>query len=113
MPKFLALYIGSATDEQKAASLISPEKQLEGLSAWGKWMGDNAAHIRDGGGPLGKTKRISRSGIEVSRNSLTGYVIVEAETHEAAAPLFENHPHFTIFPGEAVEVIECLEIPGM
>jgi hypothetical protein len=27
--------------------------------------------------------------------------------------LFENHPHFTIFPGEAIEVMECLPIPGM
>ncbi|MCO5082592.1 MAG: hypothetical protein M9955_13175 [Rhizobiaceae bacterium] len=113
MAKFLALYIGSATDAEKAASPISPEKQSEGMSAWGEWMNQNAAHIKDGGGPLGKTKQTSRSGIEDGRNSLTGYVIVEADTHEAAARLFENHPHFTIFPGDAVEIIECLEIPGM
>ncbi|MDR3462508.1 MAG: hypothetical protein P4L76_09375 [Beijerinckiaceae bacterium] len=35
-----------------------------------------------------------------------------AESPEAAAKLFENHPHFTIFPGESVEVMPVLPIPG-
>jgi len=26
--------------------------------------------------------------------------------------MFVGHPHFTIFPGEAVEIMECLPIPG-
>ena len=43
---------------------------------------------------------------------MTGYVTLHAESHDAAAKLFENHPHFTIFPGEAVEIMECLPIPG-
>ena len=30
----------------------------------------------------------------------------------AAAKLFENHPHFTIFPGESVEIMPVLPIPG-
>ena len=33
------------------------------------------------------------------------------ESHEAAAKMFEGHPHFTIFPGEAVEIMEVLPIP--
>ena len=28
------------------------------------------------------------------------------------AKLFEKHPHFTIFPGDSVEIMECLPIPG-
>jgi hypothetical protein len=32
--------------------------------------------------------------------------------HEAAAKLFENHPHFVIFPGESVEIMPVLPIPG-
>jgi hypothetical protein len=46
------------------------------------------------------------------KNALTGYVIVQAESHAAAAQLFENHPHFTIFPGDSVEIMECLPLPG-
>ncbi len=45
------------------------------------------------------------------KNAMTGYVIVRAESHEAAAKLFENHPHFSIFPGESVEIMECLPLP--
>ena len=40
-------------------------------------------------------------------------VVVRANSHEAAAALFENHPHFTIFPGEAVQVMPVLPIPGI
>ena len=32
--------------------------------------------------------------------------------HEAAAKLFEKHPHFTNFPGECIEIIPVLPIPG-
>jgi hypothetical protein len=65
------------------------------------------------GCPLGKTKRISETGIADTRNDLAGYTIVQAESHEAAAKLFQDHPHFTMFPGEAVEIMVCLPIPGM
>jgi len=37
---------------------------------------------------------------------------VQAESHEAAANLFEGHPHFTIFPGDGIEVMEVLSIPA-
>ena len=45
-----------------------------------------------------ETKRASHEGISDIKNSMTAYVIVQAESHDAAARLFENHPHFTIFP---------------
>ena len=40
------------------------------------------------------------------------YTVVRADSHEAAAKLFENHPHFAIFPGESVEIMPVLAIPG-
>jgi hypothetical protein len=43
---------------------------------------------------------------------LAGFTIVQAESHEAAAKLFEGHPHFTIMPGEGVEVMEIMPIPA-
>jgi len=33
-------------------------------------------------------------------------------THAAAARMFADHPHFAIFPGDSVEIMECLPIPG-
>jgi hypothetical protein len=43
---------------------------------------------------------------------MTGYVIVKAESHEAAAKMFEKHPSFSIFPGDGIEIMEVLPIPG-
>ena len=47
-----------------------------------------------------------------TKNAMSGYIVVKAESHEAAAKLFENHPHFAIFPGESVEIMEVMPIPG-
>jgi hypothetical protein len=90
-------------------------KQAEkaGKEAWMKWATSNAQSIVDHGAPLGKTKRIAAKGIADTRNEIAAYTVVQAESHEAAAKLFENHPHFTIFPGDAVEVMECLPMPEM
>ena len=71
---------------------------------------EHANAIVDQGTPIGKTKRVDRKGVSTIKNAISGYVIVEAESHEAAAKVFQNHPHFTIFPGDAVEVIECLDL---
>jgi len=65
------------------------------------------------GGPLGKTKKVSEHGITDTNNEMGAFMVVRADSHEAAAKLFEKHPHFTIFPGESVEVMPVLPIPGV
>jgi hypothetical protein len=40
------------------------------------------------------------------------FSVVRADSNEAAAKLFEKHPHFTIFPGDSVEIMPVLPIPG-
>ncbi|MGH8139258.1 MAG: hypothetical protein ACREVV_13855 [Steroidobacteraceae bacterium] len=117
MKKFLAVYLGTPSALEKSEWHTMDEakrKKLEasGIKAWGAWMTAHEAVILDQGGPLGKTKRTAAQGVSDTKNSMTGYVVVEAESHEAAARMFENHPHFTIFPGESVEIMECLPIPG-
>lgn len=117
MKNFLAVFIGNAT-APKFAEFMSMEegkrKQLEasGIKAWQDWMKTHQAVIVDGGGPLGKTKRIGPQGISDTKNDLSGFVVVKADSHEVAAKLFEHHPHFSIFPGDSVEIMECLPIPG-
>lgn len=111
MAKFLAVYIGTATDDEKAQPLDRTVEQA-GMTAWGRWMEENAGAILDQGGPLGHTKAIDRGGIRDSRNQMTAYLILEADSLEEAAARFRNHPHFTIFPGDRVEVVECLEMPA-
>ena len=65
-----------------------------GMEAWTKWMQDHREAFVDAGGPLGKTKRVDSSGTADTSNNLAAYVIVQADTHEDAARMFEGHPHF-------------------
>jgi hypothetical protein len=81
-------------------------------SGWKDWVEKHQAAIVTMGGPLGKTKKITQRGIEETSNDMGAFTVVRAESKEAAAKLFENHPHFTIFPGESVEVMPVLPIPG-
>lgn len=82
------------------------------MKAWHEWGETHKAAIVQNGGPLGKTKRTGLNGVTDIKNNLAGWILVQAESHEAAAKMFEGHPHFTIFPGEAVEIMEVLPIPG-
>lgn len=40
-------------------------------------------------------------------------MVVQGESQEAAAKLFEGHPHCMLFPGDGAEVMACPPIPGM
>lgn len=116
MKKFLAIYIGSESGFAAAGwnSLNDEERQKKeqaGMHGWGEWVKTHQNSIVDMGGPLGKTKTISTRGIADITNQMAGYTIVEAESHEIAARFFMDHPHFTIFPGDSVEVMECSPIP--
>lgn len=117
MKNFLAVYIGTMEDFEKSgwgqlSEAERKEKEEAGMAAWGEWMEKHKEAIVDIGAPLGKTKSISSNGIEDTKNNLSGYIIVKAESHEAAAKMFEDHAHFSIFPGKAVEVMACLDMPG-
>ena len=116
MKKFLAIFLGTAANMEKWKAMDEAkrkEAEKTGIEAWNRWGNTYAKSIVDHGSPLGKTKRISAQGIVDTKNEMGAFTIVEAESHEDAARMFENHPHFTIFPGEAVEVMECLPMPKM
>lgn len=115
MKKFVAIYLGSAnamSSWEKLSEAERNQRQAAGMKAWGDWMATHQKSVVETGGPLGKTKRIGPQGISDVKNAMAAYVVVQAESHEDAAKLFLNHPHFTIFPGDSVEVMEVLPIPG-
>jgi len=117
MKQFLAVYIGTeaahkASGWDALSEADREARQKQGVQAWGAWVQAHRDAIVEVGTPLGKTLRVSRSGIESIRNPLTAFTVVQAESQEAAAKLFEGHPHFTIFPGDSVEIMECLPLPG-
>lgn len=92
MKTFLALYIGTVTAAERATTPISDELQARGMAAWGDWMGKHAGQMVNPGTPLGRTKKASAAGVADTRNAAVGQVIVQAESHAAAARLFEDHP---------------------
>jgi hypothetical protein len=115
---YLAVFLGGKNSPRMKAWMALPEterrtKEQQGMAAWKAWVEKHQAVISAMGGPLGKTKKISGRGIEDVSNEMGAFVVVQAESHEAAARLFEKHPHFTIFPGESVEVMPVLPIPGI
>ncbi len=107
MAKFMAIYTGGPGPSTRPDEAVI----AKGMQAWSEWMARHASRIVDAGGPLGKTKKVSASGIADIQNGIAAYVVVEAEDHQAAALMFEGHPHFAIFPGDGVEVMPCLPIP--
>jgi hypothetical protein len=114
---FLAVFLGSKTGARwKAWNALSEKerkaKEQEGIAAWKEWAAKHQAAIVSMGGPLGKTKSVSDEGVQDITNQLGAFTIVSARSHEAAARLFEGHPHITIFPGDSIEIMPVLAIPG-
>jgi hypothetical protein len=81
------------------------------MKDWQTWMTEHAATIVDKGLPLGKTKRITGDTVSDTKNDLNWYLVVEAESHEAATEMFKGHPHLQI-PSSYIEVMDASR-PGM
>jgi leucyl aminopeptidase (aminopeptidase T) len=114
MKHYLAIFTGSPASMDAWSSLDPAQREAKekaGMAAWKAWAEKNQASIVEQGSPLGKTKQVTAKGIADIRNNMAAYTVVQADSQDAAAKLFENHPHFTIFPGDGVEVMECLPMP--
>lgn len=115
MPNYLAVFTGSPQALAAWEQLSEAERaqrQAQGVAAWQQWAADHAAAIVDMGGPLSRTTLVDRNGPSEIRNNLAAFTVVRADSRDAAARMFLGHPHFTLFPGEGVEVMEVLPIPG-
>lgn len=114
---YLAVFLGSKTSARRAAWDALSEgdrraKEQEGIAAWKAWVEKHGDAIVSMGGPLGKTKKVTQRGIEDTNNEMGAFTVVRADSHAAAAKIFEKHPHFSIFPGDGVEIMPVLPIPG-
>jgi hypothetical protein len=114
---FLAVFLGGVNSPKMAAwnALSEDERntrQQQGIAAWKAWAERHQGSIVQMGGPLGKTKKVAPEGITDTTNLLTAFTVVRAPSHEAAAKMFEGHPHFSIFPGDSIEIMPVMPIPG-
>lgn len=114
MPRFLAAYTMKPEDLARFRALPKAEQKaidVAGLKQWAEWEKANAASFPDTGGMVGKAVRVTKNGIADAQNAICGYVVVEAKSIEAAAKLFDNHPHFTVFPGDGVDIMPFMTGP--
>lgn len=114
MKHYLCVFTGSPNAMEAWQTLPEAERERRhraGFDGWTKWMQDHADDIVETGGPLGRTKRVAKDGISDIRNNLAAYIVLQADSQEAAARMFLEHPHFMLFPGDGVEVMEILPIP--
>jgi len=114
---FLAIFLGDRSGARRREWDALPEdarraREAEGMAGWKAWVEKNQASLVQMGGPLGKTRKVDSRGVAEVTNLLTAFTVVRAASHEAAAKMFEAHPHFSIFPGEAIEIMPVLPIPG-
>ena len=111
--KFLVLYLIPASvmaDWAKTDPAIRQPEEQKMQAAWGKWMGEHAKMIvsTEVGG---KTKCVTASGVSDTKNDIILYSFVEAESHDAAARIFENHPHLQI-PQSSIEIMHVRPMTG-
>ena len=111
---YLAVFTSDKTGPKwRAWRAMSEAEQAEtarlGVAAVAEWEEAHRDSIVFQGGPLGPTKRIDDDGAVTDVvNLLTVFMVVRADSHEAAARLFENYPHMNPFPCDGVEVMPAL-----
>ena len=115
MSKFLVLYMAptSVLDDWMKTDPAERKPREEKMQAdWKKWMADHGKILADKGAGVGKTKRINAQGVSDARNEIMLYAIVEAESHDAAANAFKDHPHLGI-PKASIEIMAINPLQGM
>ena len=108
MKKFLVLYKASPELFKQWMSM-PPEEQKRGMDIWKKWMADHAKDMADGGGPVSKVKRVTKDGVSDAHNDIGAYSIVQANSHEEAAAIFKDSPHFD--GADSSAVIDVMAMP--
>lgn len=114
MPRFVAIY--TIAPEDIAAFRARPKSEQDaidtaGLKAWEAWRTRNASAIVATDVMVGKTRRVTKTGIVDARNQIAGFLIVEATDIAAAAGLFLDHPHITVFPGDGIDIMPIVTGP--
>lgn len=110
MKKFLVEYLFDVAVLD--AWMQKPEGERKDAEAkmkgeWDAWVAAHpAVKVTEG---VGKTKLVSKAGVSDTRNGLALYSIVEAESQDAAAEMFKDHPHLQI-DGATIEVMEVFPL---
>ena len=114
MPRFVAVYTMKPEDLAAFRAQSKSEQEATdkvGFKAWEEWGKRNAAAIVATDVMVGKTRRVTKSGTADALNQIAGFLIVEAADITAAAGLFQDHPHITVFPGDGIDIMPVVTGP--
>jgi hypothetical protein len=75
-------------------------------AAWGRWFGEIGPRVVGSGSRLGRVTTVGKANAEMV---MTGYTLIEADSHEAAVEVANGCPGLT--NGGAVEVGETIPSP--
>ncbi len=107
MKKFIALYYNTTGVHQEAPEMTE-EQAAQALAPWMAWEKKYGDRVVDMGAPCAPASA-SNDGESwsASKNWVTGYSIVSANSLEEAQTMFKSHPIYA-YPGHAVEISECV-----
>ncbi|MEZ0208905.1 MAG: hypothetical protein ACAH17_01865 [Candidatus Paceibacterota bacterium] len=115
MQKFLILFLTPVSVLENWMN--TPEEERKAVEEkmkqeWDAWITNNKSSIVDMPAGAGKTKLINTTGITDTKNDVMMYAVVQANSHEEAAKMFEGHPHLGI-PEASIEVMTINTLTGM
>ena len=85
------------------------ERVMNGNTAMEHWQKKYKHKIIHEGSSLSKkTISIDSSGSHETPSKMGKFILVEAASHEEAAHMFLDHPHFKYFPGDGVDILELV-----
>jgi hypothetical protein len=86
----------------------TPEEGEKHMGKWQDWIKSLGDAVINPGTPLGPSKIVSSKGVSDSSGSdrLTGYVMLKAETMDAAIDMAKKDPFLTIGNVEVAEVFD-------
>lgn len=115
MKTFLAIFTCAENSKNhqawKTLDLQTQKDRYEkGMVAKDRWVQKYKSQIVFDGGALGeRTKQVNHTGIHEIPSLMGAFLVIQAESHEEAAKMFVEHPHFACFPGDGVEIIERID----
>lgn len=114
MKNFLVIFTCAENSKNHQAWMKLDEKSQkdrldQGMRAKEQWATKYKDQVTYAGAPLGsKTKKVDSNGIHDVPSLMGHFMVVKAESFEAAAQMFLEHPHFHLFPGDGVDILECV-----
>jgi len=111
MTKFIVLYRSSTSARDQIANATS-EQMKAGMDAWMAWAGKAGDAGVGLGAPLAPAAHVGPGSSAPGVDELSGYSIMQADSAEALGGVLDGHPHL-LMPGNSIEVLEMMSMPGM